>query len=141
MILSGCPQRLFAEGNECPVGFLHHVLPADIKRLDTGDSHTPFSDTLYSVGQDDRQRMDSVGDLEQYMTNHQAHVQTWNEVCAHVNFKTVVGLLCSTDFVKKSLNPNVERQGRACLVSLQQSGFLPSLPIFTWHAASGMLVH
>ena len=104
MILQGCPQSLFASALSCPVGILHQVLPADVERIDSGDSHTPYSDTLFSVGQDNRQRLDSLDDLKQYMMDHRQEVQMYNEVCAHVNHKTVVGLVCSTDHVRKSFD-------------------------------------
>ena len=122
------------------MGFLHQVLPAAVERIDTVDSHTPYSDTLHSVGQDNRHKMDTLDDLSKYMMDQKAQVQQWNEVSAHVNGQTVIGLLCSTDHVRKSFDSKIQSEGHAFLVELQQSGVLPGLPIFTWDALSGMLV-
>ena len=140
MILPGCPQYFCHKAGCPPVGFLHQVLPADVERIDTVDSHTPKSDTLHSVGQDNRHKLDTLGDLSKYMMDRQAELpQQWNEVCAHVNGQTVIGLLCSTDYVRKSFNSNIQCEGHAFLVRLQKSGILPDLPIFTWDALSGRL--
>ena len=140
LIFPDCPQYLYHSAGCPPVGFLHQVLPAGVERIDTVDSHTPYSDTLHSVGQDNRHKVDTLDDLTKYMMDQKAHVQQSNEVSAHVNGQTVTGLLCSTDHVRKSFNSKIQCKGHAFLVALQQSGILPGLPIFTWDALSGRLV-
>ena len=58
LIQQNCPQALFLD-----VGFLHQLSPAEVLRVDSADSHTPYSDDLSSVGQDETFRVDNLQEV------------------------------------------------------------------------------
>ena len=135
MIANGCPQALYTH-----VGFLHQIPPARAARIDYADSHTPFSDNLASVGQDNRFRLQTLDELLQHMIGYQQYAQPYNEVCARVNRQTVVGLLCSTAHSRNGYEVSTGQQAYSFLVQLKHAhGVFASLPIFAWDARNGRL--
>ena len=135
LIWQNCPQALFLD-----VGFLHQVIPADVRRVDSADSHTPYSDDLSSVGQDETHRVNNLQELSDLMVSRNEYWAPHNEVTAKVNMNTVVGLVYSTDHSKRNFDETRGLSAARFLLGLKRcTPQVSSLCIFEWNARDGIL--
>jgi hypothetical protein len=136
LIWQKCPQALYLD-----VGFLHQVSPTEVLRIDSADSHTPYSDDLSSVGQDETRRVDNLQELSGLMVSRNEYWVIYNQVSARVNMNTVVGFVYSTDHSKRNFDEARGLSAARFLLDFKRcTPQVSSLCIFEWNARDGILI-